>query len=109
MYVLIVSLVNTLSVFRNSRFRFSSFSVFFREFVICGIFFVFFGGRLYRFLFMVSFGWILFLILLRSVISRVVKYRYGLVVGFGKRISIRRVFGEEIIGIRIDVERLRVE
>lgn len=49
-----------------------------------GIFVSFFGGRLYRFLFEVVFGLILFLMLFRLVISSVVKYRYGFVDGFGK-------------------------
>ena len=68
-----------------------------------------FFQRAYRFLSMASPGWILFLIPSRPAISRAAKHRYGLAAGSGKRTSIRRAFGEETTGIRIDAERLRAE
>lgn len=100
---------NMLLVVRNLWFVFRYCRVCCSDFVIFGIFVVFFVGKLYRFLFIVFFGWILFLILLRFVISIVVNVKYGLVVGFGKWILIWCVFGFGIIGIWIDVEWLCVE
>lgn len=98
-----------LLVFKNLWLVFNEFNVFCSEDVICGIFVVFLVGRLYKFLFIVLLGWILFLILLRLVISIVENVKYGLVVGLGKCILIWCVLVDGIIGIWIEVEWLCVE
>src|SRR5205085_470194 len=67
------------------------------------------GGRSYRFLSAGSPGWILFWTPSRPAISIAANPRYGLVVGSGKRTSIRRPFGLLTYGIRIDADRLRAE
>lgn len=71
--------------------------------------FRFFRRQVIQVLSMASPGWILFLMPSRPAISRAAKHRYGLAAGSGKRTSIRRAFGEETTGIRIDAERLRAE
>ncbi|MOA65045.1 hypothetical protein D3C78_1912890 [compost metagenome] len=45
----------------------------------------------------------------RPAISRAAKHRYGLAAGSGKRASMRRAFGLDTYGIRIEAERLRAE
>lgn len=109
MYVLIMLLVIMLLVLRKLWLLLRVLSVIFSEFVIVGILVVFFGGRLYKFLFIELLGWILFLILLIFVISIVVNVRYGLVVGLGKCILIWCVLLLVMWGIWIDVEWLCVE
>src|SRR6476660_7415186 len=67
------------------------------------------GSRSYRFLSIGSPGWILFWTPSRPAISIAAKPRYGLQVGSGKRTSMRRPFGLDTYGMRIDAERLRAE
>src|SRR6476661_1963494 len=75
----------------------------------CGTFAASSGSRSYRFLSIGSPGWILFWTPSRPAISIAAKPRYGLQVGSGKRTSMRRPFGLDTYGMRIDAERLRAE
>src|SRR5690349_5531342 len=74
-----------------------------------GTFFASSGGRSYRFLSTGSPGWILFWMPSMPAIIIAVNARYGLLVGSGKRTSIRRAFGLVTSGMRTAAERLRAE
>src|SRR6185369_12879145 len=65
------------------------------------------GGRWYRSFVAASPGWILFSTPSRPAISMAEKPRYGLHKGSGKRASMRRPFGLDTYGMRIEAERLR--
>src|SRR5215831_17965340 len=75
----------------------------------CGTSFASSGERSYRFLSIGSPGLILFCTPSRPAIIIAVNARYGLVVGSGKRTSMRRALGLFTSGTRTAAERLREE
>src|SRR3569832_1196491 len=102
-----MSLVNTPPRVRNSRSLSSSSSAISRLWQTFGIFASSSGGRSYRSLSDGSPGWILFWMPSRPAIISAAKHRYGLAVGSGKRVSMRRAFSLAAIEIQIKNERLR--
>ena len=67
------------------------------------------GSRSYRSLSAGSPGWILFWIPSSPAIIMAAKAKYGLALESGKRTSMRRAFGLDTQGTRIEAERLRAE
>src|SRR6185503_17414675 len=79
------------------------------EWQTSGMFFASSGGRSYRSLSDASPGWILFWMPSRPAIIIAANAKYGFALESGKRTSMRRAFGLDTHGIRIDAERLRAE
>src|SRR5713226_3189590 len=80
-----------------------------REQQTVGIFASSSGSKSYKSLSAGSPGWILFRMPSKPAISIEAKAKYGFAVASGKRTSMRRPFGLEIQGMRMEAERLRAE